>query len=182
MKCNSTRFSIVGIFLSLLITGYIIPFFSSRETRPTLEEGIVRVQIFYNEQCDLRGEINENYTKVKERMSRYERKIVDSLFLENRQMLDSSALMIAGAFPDSLDFDVRKNLLLSAMREMKQALRPLVRICTILAPYLGEDESEEVKQLVLNNKKATHYESLLFFIQSLFLYIFSSQNRTHKIS
>ncbi|MFA6365117.1 MAG: hypothetical protein WCW78_01815 [Candidatus Paceibacterota bacterium] len=160
MKGNRARFGIIGIAVSLLVTGFIISLFSSHETPPTLEEGIVRVQMFYNEQCDLRKKVKEDYTRVKEKMSRSERRVIDSLFLENRQMLDSSASMIAGAFPDSLNFDVRKNLLLSAMREMKQALTSIIYICRILVPYLDEDNNKKERKETIAIKSDS-YESLL---------------------
>lgn len=126
---------LLGIVVSVLLTGGFLSVFMPEERPVTIEEGIAAVQSLYNEQCAVRDGAHAEYLRVKERMTDFEKSTVESLFVENRRTLDTCASMIIYAFPDSLGFDVRRRLLLGAIGEMKHSVASLVRIALILMPY-----------------------------------------------
>ncbi len=126
---------LLGIVVSILLTGGLLSVFAPEEKPLTVEDGIVVVQSLYNKHCEISEGARMEYLKVKEKMTGFEQSSVESLFVENRQTLDRCASMLIYAFPDSLGFDVRKQLLLGAITEMKQSTLSLVRITAILGPY-----------------------------------------------
>jgi len=126
---------LLGIVVSILLTGGLLSVFAPEEKPLTVEDGIVVVQSLYNKHCEISEGARMEYLKVKEKMTGFEQSSVENLFVENRQTLDRCASMLIYAFPDSLGFDVRKQLLLGAITEMKQSTLSLVRITAILGPY-----------------------------------------------
>jgi len=126
---------LLGIAVSVLLTGGFLSVFAPDEQPATIEDGIVVIQSLYNKHREISEEARMEYLKVKERMTGFEQSSVESLFVENRRTLDTCASMIIYAFPDSLGFDARKQLLLGAITEMKQSTLSLVRIAAILGPY-----------------------------------------------